>query len=123
MLNIYLYVNAVIYVVFAAWCTVAPMSTARNLGYESLSSSGLSEYVVVYGGLQLGLGLFFAWCVQAGLQRAGLVLALALYVPIVLYRCISVARQWPVASTTLVVGALEFALLLCAGLLYWRTRT
>ncbi len=123
MLNVYLYVNAAIYVVFAVWCTIAPASTARNLGYESLSSSGMSEYLVVYGGLQLGLGLFFAYCAQSGAQRAGLVLALALYVPIVLYRCVSVARQWPVASTTLIVGTLEFALLVCALLLYWKQRT
>jgi hypothetical protein len=112
MQTIYLWVNAVLYAVFGVWCLVAPGTTARNLGYEVLSASGESEYRVVYGGLQIGLAVFFAYCARAN-DRAGLVFAVALYLPIVLVRAVTVAK-WPVTSTTLAVGGLEALLLATA---------
>ena len=122
MASFYLYFNAVLYAVFALWCTLAPAQTAKAVGYDLLSRSGESEYLVVYGGLQLGLALFFFYCARVGEQRIGLVLALALYAPIVAYRCVTVARQWPVAATTLGTGVLEIALLLGAAAVLWRLR-
>lgn len=122
MASAYLYFNAVLYTVFALWCTIAPAQTAKAVGYDALSRSGESEYLVVYGGLQLGLAIFFFYCARAGEQRVGLILALALYAPIVLYRCITVAWHWPVAPTTLGTGILEIALLLGALAAWWRFR-
>ena len=113
MQTIYLYFNAALYAVFGVWCLALPGSTARTLGYEVLSASGESEYRVVYGGLQIGLAVFFAYCARTS-DRAGLVFAVALYLPIVVIRAITVAK-WPVTSTTLAVGALE-ALLLATGI-------
>lgn len=60
MVTLYLYFNAALYALFAAWCTFAPSQTAKSVGYETFSRSGVSEYLVVYGGLQLGLGIFFS---------------------------------------------------------------
>lgn len=122
MASFYLYFNTILYAVFALWCTFAPAQTAKAVGYDALSRSGESEYLVVYGGLQFGLALFFYYCARAGEQRTGLILALALYAPIVLYRCVTVARQWPVAPTTLGTGVLEIALLLGALAAWWRLR-
>ncbi|MEO5561112.1 MAG: DUF4345 domain-containing protein [Dokdonella sp.] len=123
MASVYLYFNAILYAVFALWCTFAPAQTAQAVGYAALSRSGESEYLVVYGGLQLGLALFFLYCARADEQRIGLILALALYAPIVLYRCVTVARHWPVTPTTLGTGVLEIALLLGALAAWWRLRT
>jgi hypothetical protein len=123
MTAIYLYVNAALYALFAVWITLSPAKTAANQGYALIANGGRSEYLVVYGGLQVGLALFFAWTAQSqGLQRAGLVFALLLYAPIVVYRMITVARFWPVASTTLAVAALEILLLVWAVVLVLRTR-
>lgn len=119
MANPYLYLNAFIYAIFALWCTYAPTDTAAAVGYTTLSRSGLSEYMVVYGGLEFGLALFFFWCVRSGMQRAGVALALALYAPIVVYRFATVAHQWPVAPITLGTGILEVVLLLGA-IAAWR---
>lgn len=112
MQTLYLYANALLYAVFGAWCLIAPGSTAPNLGYTALNGSGESEYRVVYGGLQIGLALFFAYCARAN-DRAGLVFAVALYLPIVLVRAVTVVK-FPVSSMTLGVGGLE-ALLLATG--------
>ncbi len=121
MVRTYLYFNAAIYLLFAAWCTLAPVETAQQVGYAALSHSGISEYLVVYGGIELGLALLFFHCARSGEERFGLRLALALYVPIVLYRWTTLAWLWPVATTTLAVGTLETLLLLLAMLLWQRS--
>jgi hypothetical protein len=116
---LYLYVNAALYLLFALWCTLAPLKTSSTIGYEVLSQSGRSEFLVVYGGLQLGLAAMFAYtAANPPLQRSGVLIALFFYVPIVLYRVATVLKHWPVRSPTLYVGALE-VLLLVAGILVW----
>lgn len=116
---VYLYVNAALYLLFAIWCTFSMSKTAANLGYEVLSASGKSEYLVIYGGLQLGLAALFAYtAANPQLQRPGVFIALCFYVPIVAYRVATVVKFWPVRSMTLYVGALE-VLLLVAGILVW----
>ena len=59
-----------------------------------------------------------------GTQRQssfGLIFALALYVPILLFRSVNVARYWPVSTTTLVTGGLEVVLAACAIALWLRS--
>lgn len=119
MKTAYLYANAVLYVLFAAWCTVAANKTARSLGYLKLSAGGQSEYLVVYGGLQFGLALMF-WLLarDSQLHRSGLLISICLYGGIVAFRVTTVASYWPVGAVTLVTGALEAALLIVAAVLY-----
>ena len=118
MAAIYLYVNAGLYLLFAVWCTVAAPTTAVNLGYKTLSAGGRSEYLVIYGGLQVGLALiFFLLARNPAYLRLGITLSVALYAPIVLYRAVTVAMNWPVAGLTLATGALELVLLIAALIL------
>lgn len=113
----YLYLNAFLYLLFALWCTASPSSTALKLGYSALSGGGQSEYLVVYGGLQLGLAiLFYLLARNMAHVRLGVSVALGLYAPIVIYRLITVLNHWPVGSTTLGTAVLEVALL--AGALW-----
>ena len=64
-MSIYLYVNAMPYLLSALCCTLAPASTAStastasNLGSVALFNGGRSQYLVIYGGLQLGLAIIF----------------------------------------------------------------
>jgi len=120
----YLYFNAAIYAVFALWCTVSPWRTAAAVGYPALDAGGRSEYLVVYGGLQLGLALIFALLARGdkALVQFGLLASLCLYGPLVLYRAITVARFWPQPPLTIAVGVLETGLLAAAALLYVRAR-
>jgi hypothetical protein len=111
----YLYLNAALYAVFAVWCTVSPASTARNIGYTSLSSGGRSEYLVIYGGLQLGLAaLFWILARNPATLRLWIQISIGLYAPIVLYRIITVIRFWPVTPLTAGTGILELSLLVAA---------
>ena len=44
-------------------CLVAPASLAQQAGY-STTPGALTEIRAFYGGLQLGIGLFLAWCLR-----------------------------------------------------------
>jgi len=123
MTHAYLYLNAVLYAVLAIWCTLSPARTAAAVGYQSLSRSGQSEFLVIYGGLQLAMAFLFAYFAWTQQLRSGLVVALAFYVPIVAYRTITLARFWPVETATLVLAALEWILLLAAIVLWFRLRS
>lgn len=98
MTSAYLYLNAAIYLLLAVWCTLAPARTAAAVGYASLTRSGQTEYLAIYGGLQLGLAFLFAWFAWTQQMRTGLVLAMALYLPIVLFRSVALLRWWPVET-------------------------
>jgi hypothetical protein len=109
------------YAFFAIWQTLSPWKTATALGFESLANSGRSEYLVVYGGFQIGLAAFFSWAAQArATRRVGLIFALCLYVPIVPFRAVSVATNWPVSAVPLTIGSLELALLVAGLALFFR---
>ena len=119
----YLYLNAALYALFALWCTLAPGPTAGAIGYTTLTAGGRSEYLVVYGGLELGLAIAF-WMLarNPAWNRAGLVVAAALYAPIVAYRAVTLVRYWPVGPVTLGTAVLEIALL-AAALVLLRSAT
>lgn len=120
MAAIYLWTNAAIYAVFALWCALRPESTSANLGFIGLNGSGRSEYFTVYGGLQWGLALMFAWLAwKPELQRLGLLFGLFVYAPLVLHRAISLVRYGPVEPLTKMVAGLEVAMLLAAAVLWF----
>jgi hypothetical protein len=120
MAALYLYANAAIYAIFALWCAFRLDGTSAKLGYTALSNSGRSEYFTVYGGLQWGLALIFLYtAMRPELQRPGIVIAIALYAPIVLHRVISLVRFGPVESLTKMVAGLEIAMLAIALVLWF----
>lgn len=111
----YLLVNSALYVLFALWCTLKATNTANNLGYVSLNNSGRSEYLVIYGGLQIGLAvMFFLLSRDAAFHKLGILISIGLYAPIVLYRLVTIGKFSPVSPLTLSVGALETGLLIAA---------
>jgi Domain of unknown function (DUF4345) len=117
----YLYLNAFLYALFAVWVTISPWRTAAAVGFEKLSNSGKSEYLVVYGGMELGIAAFFAWTAwHAPYRKVGVVFALFFYAGIVLYRLATVPQFWPISSTTLILAALEITLLVWASVLLLR---
>ncbi|MDQ3495494.1 MAG: DUF4345 family protein [Pseudomonadota bacterium] len=124
MTPVYLWFNAAMYAVFALGCALRLDCTAQNLGYTALSNSARSEYFTVYGGLQWGLALVFVWLAfKPELHRTGLLVALALYAPVVLHRVISLLRFGPVETLTKAVAGLEIAMLVIAAALWFLDRS
>jgi hypothetical protein len=122
MLTVYLATNAVLYIVFAAWCTLAPKQTSEFLGLTPANPAGESEYLAVYGGLQAGLAVFFTIATFApDHRRAALLLALALYGGLVAMRTFSGLRLGfaEIGNARFAYG-LEIALFLIALVLVLR---
>lgn len=90
MVVAYLLFNAVLYLALGVWCTVDPDGTSGSIGYALTNDSARSEYLTVYGGLEVGLALFFAVCARTpSLRRGGLALAFFSYAAIATWRGVS----------------------------------
>ncbi|HSI44275.1 MAG TPA: hypothetical protein VK949_08025 [Methylotenera sp.] len=115
MVKIYFWANALIYLFFVLWCSFRKEQTSLASGYLNLDNSGWNEYLVIYGGLQLGLAGFFAYlATHAELHRVGVVFSLFIYIGIVAYRLIGIFKFWPVKHVTLGIAFMETLLLLGA---------
>jgi hypothetical protein len=123
MIKAYLLFNAAAYIGFALWCTFAPEKTASAIGLQFRSGSGKSEYITVYGGLEMGVAAFF---LIAGLmpkyQEAGLLFGLLFYAGLVIFRAYSFATVPGIERMTYYFAASELVLgLIAAGLWFSRT--
>jgi hypothetical protein len=123
MAKAYLILNAVLYAVFAIWCTIAPTKTATFLGLGLPSASGKSEYITVYGGLEFGVAAFFLLtALRPGLQPAGVLFAVCFYSGLIAWRLGTFLVIQGIGRTTfafaaseLVLGVMAWAILLRKG--------
>lgn len=114
MAQIYLYLNAGLYLALAVWGTAAPQRTATRLGYLAMSDRGRAEYLTTYGGLQVGLAILFLLLARSGDVTLGLRIAIGLYAPLVLYRLATGLMNLPAFGSTLGAVAIEGLLLVAA---------
>jgi hypothetical protein len=121
MSRIFLAIVGAAYVLLAAWCAVAPGQTSKSVGFELQPGSGQSEYLVIYGGLQLALGLVFLWPLVRPQEVAFPLLAcLIVHACLVLFRMASFALYGNISSTTYFLSGVEWAILLGAAFCFWR---
>lgn len=74
-----LLVVGVVYVLLGLWCTLRPRTTSAAVGFTLDGDRGLSEYVTVYGGLEVGLGIaMIVTALDPALRAGGLAFALVL---------------------------------------------
>jgi hypothetical protein len=120
--TVFLWINAIAYAGLSLLCVIRLRGTAASLGYSSLGPGGVSEFATVYGGLQMGLALFFAVCaMNPALQRSGLLFALCLYIPLAIFRVVSLLAAGG-STVTWSVAALEIALMLASVGLWFAYR-
>ena len=83
----FIFINAVAYLVLGLWCALSPYKTAEMIGLGLVGAKGLAEYIAVYGGLEFGLGLFYAYSYfNPRTYRTGTIFSVCLYGGIVAYR-------------------------------------
>ena len=59
MARIFLSIIALMYLALSVWCSIAPETTSAKVGFSLNPGGGQSEFLVIYGGLELGLALIF----------------------------------------------------------------
>ena len=75
--NVVLALCAIGFLAFGLWLLVDPAGALGKIGIEARNGTGLVELRAFYGGMELGLGLFLAWCaLRPEWRQAGLWLVL-----------------------------------------------
>lgn len=121
--KIYLYINAVLYLVFGVWCAAAPEWTATAVGFALPGAQGIAEYVAVYGGLEFGVGAFLLICARnASLVNAGILFGACFYVGLFCFRTIAIAQVGTDIGAGLNFYIAEFVFMLWSLYLYRGTR-
>ena len=83
----------VFYIFLGVWCTVLPTETANALGYE-LDAMGKVEYIVVYGGLEWGLGLaMILGALNSALRPGVFFMTLVFSAMLPITRCVMLLQQ------------------------------
>ena len=113
MTRVFLAIVGIAYLVLAVWCALKPGQTSNSVGLTLQPGSGQSEYLVVYGGLQLGLGLLFLWpLLQHETERTVLLACVLIHASLVLMRLISLMIYPGIQTTTYALAVVEWAIFL-----------
>ena len=120
--RIFLAVVGSVYLALAIWCSVAPERTAKAVGFELTGGSGRSEFLVVYGGLELALGIaFLIPLIRKKMDpRPALQLCTLVHGCLVAFRSLSFALFDDIGSTTYSLAASEWLLFLASVFLLTR---
>ena len=122
--KIFLAVVGLMYLGLAVWCSVAPAMTSGKVGFELKSGSGQSEFLVIYGGLELGLSLiFFLPLVRADYLSSSLLACVLIHACLVAFRMISFFLYSDISSMTYKLAIGEWAILILAVLIMVLART
>ncbi|MBL9088372.1 MAG: DUF4345 domain-containing protein [Planctomycetia bacterium] len=124
MVVAYLAFNAVLYAVLGLWCALAPGTTSTFVGLAPVGAAGASEWLAVYGGMQLGFAAWFGLAAARPAHRAsGLAFAALVYGGIVALRTTAVARVgFEALGNARFAYGLELGLLAAALVLLARRR-
>jgi hypothetical protein len=121
MAKILLIFNGVLYIALAAWCTILPMKTSSAIGFGLPNNSAKSEYLVVYGGLELAMGAFFLLCAfKANMLEAGLWFSLLTYGCLMVYRWSTIFALKDLSTFIYTMVAVETVMTALSAWLLWR---
>jgi len=124
MAKAFLIFNGVLYVALALWCTILPNQTSQAIGLGLPNSSAKSEYIVVYGGLELAMGAFFLLCAfRPELLGAGLWYALLTYGCLMVFRWATIFTLKDLSSFIYTMVAVETTMTALSAYLVWRHQT
>ena len=119
MSRIFLAIVGVAYIILAAWCSLSPGKTSHAVGFTLQPGSGQSEFLTVYGGLQLALGIAFLWPIYRPSEVAfPLFLCLLIHASLVAFRTASFMLYKDIPTTTYALAATEWIILIAAASLF-----
>jgi hypothetical protein len=122
MARLFLAAVGLLYAYLAVWCSLQPAQTSSLVGFDLRPGSGQSEFLVVYGGLELGLALVFLWPLWRPQQvQSSLLACLLIHGCLVVFRSVSFGLYSDIQAMTYKLAAGEWLIFLVAAWLTWRT--
>lgn len=124
MTRIFLAVIGLVYVGLSIWCAFMPERTSKAVGFTLDRGAGQSEFLTVYGGLEMALGLLFLWPLFKPDQVAFPLLAcLVVHLCLVSFRSAGFVLFSGIPTTTYYLAATEWIVFLAAAGLWWRDKS
>ena len=65
--SLFCYVVGLMYLALGMWCAISPEKTSAVVGFELIGGAGMSEFLTVYGGLEIGMGMIFLFLSPHGI--------------------------------------------------------
>ena len=113
--KIFLTLVGTMYLGLAVWCSVSPAVTSEKVGFDLKPGSGQSEFLVIYGGLELALALIFLIpLVRADYLASSLLACVLIHVCLVAFRTISLFLYNDISSMTYKLAVGEWVILILA---------
>lgn len=121
MARLFLAIVGAAYIFLGVWCGAMPDRTAKSVGFALTPGSGQSEYFVVYGGLELALGIAFLWPMrQKEDTEFALRLCCLIHSCLVVFRTASFFRFSGIGTTTFVLAGVEWLILFGTLFVWWK---
>lgn len=118
--RVFLTLIGVIYVYLAAWCSLMPSQTSQLVGFDLKPGSGQSEFLVIYGGLELGMALIFLMpLIRPQRTESSLSACLVIHACLVAFRSASFMLYSGISSMTRQLAFYEWLIFLAAAGLTW----
>ena len=120
----FLTVVGLLYAGLAVYCAIFPERAAETVGFQLSGSSGRSEFMAVYGGLEMGMAVLFMlpWLVPS-MSNFALLSCLLLHGNIVLFRSLAYLRYSDFDGMTHNLAIAEWAIFLISAALCSRKRS
>ena len=119
----FLAVVGITYLCLAVWCSLQPEQTSQLVGFKLEPGSGQSEFLVVYGGLELGLaGILLLPLIRPKQLESSLLACLIVHACLVLFRSASFFLYSGIQPMTYRLAIGEWIILLVSAWLVWRSK-
>lgn len=69
-----IFITVLIYLIIGIWCLFAPIQTSSGIEISLPTTTAIIDFRATYGGLLVGIGIFFIVCLKDTYVRLGLIL-------------------------------------------------
>lgn len=123
MTRAFLAVVGILYAYLAIWCSLKPAETSGLVGFDLRPGSGQSEFLSVYGGLEMGMAGIFLWPLWRPKQlESSLLACLLIHGCLVLFRGVGFFLYSDIQRMTYQLAVGEWVIFLAAAGLCWRKK-
>ncbi len=123
-MKVYLWICVFINAGIGVGCWLDPLGVLGPTGISVLDPNGLVELRAMYGGLEVGLALFLAWCAMDDRRfRTGVMAMTLMLVGLSLSRLATWLVFMPEGQLHPFLIVIELGGAITGGMLLWRTRS
>ncbi len=117
----FLALTGAIYLYLSAWCSLEPAKTSELVGFTLNPGSGQSEFLVIYGGLELAMAILFLLpSIKPHATRSSLFACIVIHGCLVAFRSVSFFLYDDISTMTQKLAAGEWLIFLTSAAIYWK---